>query len=374
MKKLVRYTAFALAVLCAVMLGGCSLESLFYPKESPAPQPHLIEESQREELPYRAIAEKQERQITGSSFLQRQNSLYYIVTNGFKPVFGDEASDVKQIYDNAVAVLDRYILNSFTQYERAHAIHDYLCYYINYDNELYARYLAGESGITGDHDSFNISGVFLQANAVCDGISKAFNFLCAIENIESVRLIGEYLSAAGADAHAWNKVKVDGSWYNVDATLDRAQVEINGEMKAMMHHGYFMLSDKANEDATFGRHTADGDIAVNPVNEITPSDSYETYKDFKIRIGSNSYDALITSQQQLDELITAVRKAKREIGKLDIKISFDGVNPNRVGALDSYLIKSMENLKNSDFAYNPNVSTRPYFQYPDGTMLLLIYI
>lgn len=373
MKRRIIFVAAALCVLAAAVCGGCSCNP-FAQKETPAPQPHLIEESQAESAPVRAIEEREERAVTGETFVERQEALFAAVTQGYKPTFTDKSADVEAVYESALAVLNRYIRNDFTEYERVHAIHDWLCYYVEYDSELYERYLSGASDITSDMDSFQLSGVFLHKSAVCDGLSKAFTLLCAVEGIESVRLLGEYATANGADAHAWNKVKVDGLWYNVDATLDRGQVDINGVKKAMMHHGYFMVSDKAISDVNFGRHTADTSIEVNPVNEATPTQSYPVYKDFTVQIGNQTYDALVTDQAKLDELIIAVRKAKREIGKLDIQIAFDGVNPNRVGALDTYLLKSFENLKNSDFAYNPNIGTRPYFQCPDGIILLLIYV
>lgn len=38
--------------------------------------------------------------------------------------------------------------------------------------------------------------------------------------------------------HAWNKIKIDNEWYNVDVTQEAEKLEKTGEFK------YFLVSDK----------------------------------------------------------------------------------------------------------------------------------
>lgn len=362
-------SCFIIAISAAVFLCGCSL---FGKSPTPPTPVHLISEDEAESAPVRKIDERPSASVVGETYIKRQESLLKAVTDGCRPEFGEDGADVKEIYETALKVLNRYILNDFTEYERVHAIHDWLCSAVEYDEVLYRKYLDGET-VLGENDSFHLSGVFLQNRAVCDGISKAFTFLCAIEGIESSRIVGEYYDENGAAAHAWNKVRLDGNWYNVDATLDSSRITVNGKTQTLVHHGFFCLSDEAMENETFGRHYAIKDIEFNPVNEKTPKESYPVYENLKIRIGDEQFDALVTSQQQLNEMFVAVRKSSRKVGKLDIKLKIEDVAPNVLGAYDRYIERALENVKNTDFEFTPVLSVRPYIQYPDGAMLFLIY-
>ena len=54
--------------------------------------------------------------------------------------------------------------------------------------------------------------------AVCDGISKTYSLLCNMLGIDCIRVVGQAGVDENKGGHAWNKVKVDGQWYIVDAT------------------------------------------------------------------------------------------------------------------------------------------------------------
>ncbi len=358
---------FAAAMLTAsLLLCGCGY------KRTPSTPSHLISQEEAEKTPVRKIDEREPRKVTGESFADRQQSLSEVLYDGFKPTFDESGRDVMELYEQMRKVADRYIKNDFTDYERVHAFHDYIATFVEYDDNLYDRYLSGEN-IPKEHDSFNMSGVFQKGKAVCDGIGKAFAALCNMEGIRCVSIYGEYTSETVTAAHSWNKVRVDGKWYNVDATLDCARVNVGNGVENFLHHGFFMVSDRALEDGAFGRHKAFEDIGLNPVNEATPKDSYPVYDGLTLDIGGTAFSAKVKTEEELNAVMKAVKAAKRAVGKLDIKIAFDGINPNRTGVFDSQIQAALKEVGRYDFTFDISSGVRPYIQYPDGVILLFVY-
>ena len=77
----------------------------------------------------------------------------------------------------------------------------------------------------------SIVGVFDDNSAtdvVCEGYAKAFQYLCSFAGIESIYAVGYSTSSSGfglftsQGGHAWNLVKINGKWTNVDLTWDDA--------------------------------------------------------------------------------------------------------------------------------------------------------
>ncbi len=78
----------------------------------------------------------------------------------------------------------------------------------------------------------NIVGPFVNGKAQCEGYAMAMMYLCQSVGIPSVFVAG----MGGDEKHGWNKVEIDGKWYQLDATWDD-----NGEST---EYGYFCVSDK----------------------------------------------------------------------------------------------------------------------------------
>lgn len=73
--------------------------------------------------------------------------------------------------------------------------------------------------------------------AVCDGYTHAFDLLCYLSGIDCLKIAG----TANGGGHAWNKVELDGVWYNVDVTWDDPVVIGGGDM---LRYDYFLVSDE----------------------------------------------------------------------------------------------------------------------------------
>ena len=163
--------------------------------------------------------------------------LVYAVENGFKPRFGtlsatapDHAKNAlqsaKEVWDTARRIL--YSINSDGDdtVEKLSKIHDYIALNVIYDSALLQlsesedpqysySYLSGFRG-------FNLEGALLDGKATG-------------KNADNV-------------GHAWNKVKIENTWYNIDVTGDDILTEIkaNGTVVTVVEtltHDKFLVSD-----------------------------------------------------------------------------------------------------------------------------------
>lgn len=118
-------------------------------------------------------------------------------------------------------IVDSITNSTMTQREKATAIHNWMCQNIQYDYSF---------------SHYTVKGAINEGLAVCQGYAETFRKLCNIAGIECEMVTGTvtpsvrrtvyidgrtvYIYAAGSGGHAWNQVKVDGQWYQVDVTWD----------------------------------------------------------------------------------------------------------------------------------------------------------
>lgn len=80
-----------------------------------------------------------------------------------------------------------------------------------------------------------IEGAFLDDVAVCDGMSKAIQILLSNVDIENIVVLGKLNN----EPHAWNMVKLENNWYNLDLTSNKS-IKIEG----IVIHSYFNVNDE----------------------------------------------------------------------------------------------------------------------------------
>ena len=328
------------AILCALMFVGC--DGLW--RKSEPVKPHLIAYSEREANPVREIESRQSASFqtnAGDSLENQLNDLFAIVYGGNRPEFSSAIkSEVKTVYDNSISVLNRYIKNDFSDYEKVHAIHDYLISEVNYDEEYYLRYLAGED-IDGSSGAFLLSGALIDKNAVCDGFVKAFRFLCAVEGIDTQEIKGQYVYNGTPVNHVWAKVNIDGKWYNIDPTMDSITFyPSKGDPIEVVHHGYFLISDDSL--LSFGNHL--------------PSDAgFAAEEDYGFHATENLFDdedifMQVNSAEELNAVFKRVKDGKRKFGQIEVRLNFDGSK----SSFSDEIKAAYDIVKNKDFSYIPN--------------------
>ena len=133
----------------------------------------------------------------------------------------EDAADKGAKIDSMQALIDaevnRYVTDGALRYDLIRGFHDRMIDNCRYDK-------AAAANMSSEYDSaFDITGVFIDDSAVCQGYAMAMKYLCDIAGIPCVNVSGDAYSEPGAspEGHMWNYVMMeDGSWYCLDATWD----------------------------------------------------------------------------------------------------------------------------------------------------------
>ena len=109
-----------------------------------------------------------------------------------------------------------------SEYDIALQIHDKLIEMVTYDDIVLENSQAEGNNLAHTAYGALVADSYGTPNyAVCDGYSLAFEYLCGQCGLDTV-FVGGMAGGSEADAggHAWNLVKLDGEWYEVDSTWD----------------------------------------------------------------------------------------------------------------------------------------------------------
>lgn len=133
----------------------------------------------------------------------------------FTPQYGvgqTVAAEMTEDMENAADefIKQANITEGMTDYDKALALHDVVCANLVYDNSQSLEWI---------HTAY---GAFVKKLAVCDGYSKAYQYLLNKAGIDSHIATGW----SKGEGHAWNLVKLDGEWYYTDVTWDDSEYGI----------------------------------------------------------------------------------------------------------------------------------------------------
>lgn len=111
-------------------------------------------------------------------------------------------------------------------------------------------------------DGYNATayGCLAEGKAHCEGYAKAFDYLAKKAGLQSIVVTG---TTDDGSNHAWNQVKINGSWYNADVTWDDSDIE-NYE-----NYAYFLC----NDDDFSETHLADNEYFT-PFECKSDADNY----------------------------------------------------------------------------------------------------
>ena len=130
--------------------------------------------------------------------------------------------------DEALALVS----DDMEDYEKALVVHDWLVNNCQYD---YGNYLTR----TISEDSHSAYGALVNGVAVCDGYSKAYQYI-----MDYKLGIDCYCITSDTIDHAWNLIEIGNQYYHVDATWDDPIcTAIKGDKIGLVRHNNFLLSD-----------------------------------------------------------------------------------------------------------------------------------
>lgn len=105
---------------------------------------------------------------------------------------------------------DRNLRDTYSKYRW---LHNYLIKKVTYDEDAVCH---------SKPEAHNIYGALKNKTAVCEGIAKAFKYLCDGAELSSAVIRGRAFSSylGETEEHAWNMVEINGNWLHVDVTYD----------------------------------------------------------------------------------------------------------------------------------------------------------
>lgn len=161
------------------------------------------------------------------------NNVDYASGTGYLEGLSEENAELaaKQ-YQKISKITSEIISADMTDFEKVRAIHDWII-----ANTLYDRENAENN--TMPQSSHSIEGVLDYGVAVCDGYAKTFRAMCENVGLQCYLIYG--IGASGS-SHAWNTVKVDDKWYQIDTTWD----DYDGTQKRILdyYYEYYLVSDE----------------------------------------------------------------------------------------------------------------------------------
>lgn len=126
-----------------------------------------------------------------------------------------EANSKSTTFDKLLVFHDYLVLNStFEKSDEAG----------NYNQTIYNAFSGGTSK---------------QGNIQCAGYAKAMQYLCDKAGIDCMVITG---TNENGSTHAWNKVKVEGEWYNLDSTWD--DPILSTPITNYLRYNFFLVPDE----------------------------------------------------------------------------------------------------------------------------------
>lgn len=123
-------------------------------------------------------------------------------------------------------------------------------------------------------NSDNVYGCLVEGKAVCEGYSRAMQYLCGLADVRCIIVTG-----VADEDHMWNMVEIDGQWYHIDLTWDDPRY--NPPIEDYVSHTYHNITteqisaDHYIDESNFTVPVADATAANYYVYTSTLFDSYE---------------------------------------------------------------------------------------------------
>ena len=250
-----------------------------------------------------------------NGFVSVENSeqLFYAAAKGYMPV-PVRGSSAESMLSRALGILNRILEEDMNETEKVRRIYSYLICENTYD---YESFLYKDSEHT-DYTAYFLEGVFDSKNAVCDGLAKAMTLLCRLEGIEAYH-IGAVSSAGG---HAYNYIKVDGSYYLCCPTNGSSVSSWEG--KRFHYHTYsYFLTD-------FYTSSPSWDFASGQLPEIgeqvKQTEKYDYWDNAFVEVDGKKYNLSPETTEEAVAVLETVGENAEESGlimQIELNCSYD---------------------------------------------------
>lgn len=142
-------------------------------------------------------------------YSEENKKMYLLVSEEYAS--GQVRAQLQEGIEAAAYDCDKFLSGLTTETERALTIYEYLTHTLDYAYEA--------DGVTPEDAAWahNLVGT-TRGEGVCETYAKAFDFYCRLFGLESLLVVGDGVQGDERGGHAWNIVKLNGAWYNIDAT------------------------------------------------------------------------------------------------------------------------------------------------------------
>ncbi len=152
--------------------------------------------------------------------------------------------DELAIYRRCQEVLGELLKEDMSDLEKETAIYGWMVQNVNYD------YSHQDTIAVTPQASFTPYGGLVNHKAVCLGYATTFQLLMDLAEVECITVVGAaFLSE---EDHAWNMVRLNGSWYCVDVTWDANYREQLG-----LNHLNWLYFNVTSDDMALSNHQWD---------------------------------------------------------------------------------------------------------------------
>lgn len=140
---------------------------------------------------------------------------------------GYRTNDKEEEFVNREAekVVKKIIKKDMSEFEKVKAIYDYIV-----SRKIYT--------VETEHNGQSAYPFFKENKGVCHAFALSAAKLFDKAEIDNVFIIGKANNGESSELHAWNKVRIDGIWYNLDTTWGHPKDE-----KGYKQYEYFLISD-----------------------------------------------------------------------------------------------------------------------------------
>ena len=226
------------------------------------------------------------------------------------------------------------ITPDMNDYDIVKLFHDYIIVNCTYDTDA--------------KNPNSIYGTLVEKDALCQGYSQSFTYLCSLAGIDSFIVLG-----VANEPHMWNVVKMDGDYYHVDLTWDDPD---RAKSPDSVRYDYFGLTDERIREL---RQFDDYDYEI-PEAKGT---KYQYYYYNNLVAGSVSEAKALIESEVLKAAKTKASTiqilcADDEVFKEVTDVFFGNSRDNVIGILGNIKDKAENRFNTESIYHNSNSSTR----------------